>query len=114
MRRFLIRLFILINPIHPQKLSHKQKVFLFKVFRKTRWFKIYWRHYLNYFGGAQFPVYVTNRDGSISIGSVLYYPANGNDYSKANVEIYKNQNRKYDGGGVIYSEIILKYINICK
>jgi hypothetical protein len=115
MKRFFIRLLILLNPIHPLKLSQKNKIILFRLFRKTKWFKVYWRHYLSHFGGSDFPVFVTNRDGSVQIGCILYYPANGNDYSKASVEIYKVQSRKYiPGSGVVYSDIILKYIDIVK
>lgn len=114
-KRILFRFMILINPIHPLKLSNKKREILFKVFRKTKWFKIYWRHYLNYFCGSQYPVFITHRDGKKEIGYLLYYPANGHDYSKANVEIYKTQSRKYiSNTGVNYLEIPIKYINIVK
>jgi len=115
MKRILLRSFLLFNPLHPLKLSNRKKKFLFNVFRRTKWFKRYWRHYISHFGGSDFPVFITNRDGSVSIGCILYYPANGRDYSKANVQIYKVQKRNYvPNSGVEYSEIILKYIDIVK
>ncbi len=105
MKRIFIRLFILLNPIHPVKLSKRKKEILFKVCRRSKWFKRYFFHYMNYFGG--YPVYITHKDNSKEKCFVLYYPCNNSDYSKTNIEVRRNGKRDW-------IEVQLKYLDIVK
>ena len=87
MKRIIIRLWILLNPLHPSKLSPKSLMFMFKVFKHTKWFNKYWKHHLRYFMGSQFMVWFQHKDGTKEKCHIIYYPCPNYDstynYNKA-------------------------------